>query len=280
MSDAGAHRERVADVFDRGASTYDAEGAALFPRFARRLVEAAGVAPGHAVLDVATGTGQVLLAAAQVTGPTGSVVGVDVSEGMLDQARAAIAAMGVSRAELRAMDAERLEFPDASFDRVLCGFGLFFLPDPVAVLRQFRRLLRPGGLAAATTFRPEPAMGWLRELFESCGVSPGGLAISPLNRPELVAAAFTEAGFARPQVVAEDASTVYPNEDAWYRFMWAGANRAVMEAMDEPARARFQAAAYAGLQAHRSAEGITIPRTVLIATARVGSADSPRHARR
>ena len=268
MSDAGAHRRQVAEVFNRSAADYDAEGHALFPRFARRLVEAAGVAPDQAVLDVATGTGQVLLAAAEAVGPGGRVVGIDLSEGMLDHARAAISARGLAQAEVRVMDAEQLDFPDATFDRVLCGFGLSFMPDSTAALRQFYRVLRPGGVVGATTFRAQPTMAWLKELMESFGVAGDGLVTRPLTNPDVLAAVFTEAGFAAVEVVAEDESRLYADEDAWWRARWLGASRAGMEAMDEPTRERFRVVAYEGLQAHRTPVGFRLPSTVLIVTAR------------
>src|SRR5262245_4266314 len=121
MSDADAHKRRVTETFERSAVTYDEDGVSLFPHGARWLVEAARVSRGDAVLDVATGTGQVLFAAAEAVGPTGRVVGVDLTDAMLDHARRGIDARGLANARVQVGDAEQLPFPDAAFDRVLCG---------------------------------------------------------------------------------------------------------------------------------------------------------------
>lgn len=119
---------------------------ALMAAWAPRTVEAAGVQPGDRVLDIACGTGIVARTAAARVGAAGQVVGLDLNPGMLSVARRI-----EPEIEWRQGDAAELPFPDASFDRVLCQFGLMFFPDRPAALREMRRVLRPdGGLAIAT----------------------------------------------------------------------------------------------------------------------------------
>jgi SAM-dependent methyltransferase len=102
---------------------------ALFGEWAPRLVEAAGVKPGQAVLDVACGTGVVARAAAGRTGGHGRVVGVDLNEAML-----VVAQRLRPDIEWRQGDAQAPPFPDASFDVVVCQSGLMFVSDVVGAL--------------------------------------------------------------------------------------------------------------------------------------------------
>ena len=94
------------------------------------------------VLEVAAGTGAVARELARVLPATTAIVATDLNQPMLDQAAAA----GTSRpVEFRAADAMKLPFDDASFDVVVCQFGVMFFPDRSAGMREARRVLRPGG---------------------------------------------------------------------------------------------------------------------------------------
>jgi ubiquinone/menaquinone biosynthesis C-methylase UbiE len=147
-------KEWLAGVFDRAAPTYDEVAGAYHDHFGTRLVELAGVAAGDAVLDVACGRGAVLVPAAAKVGPSGRAVGVDLSAEMVRRARARVDAAGVA-AELHVMDAENLDVRDGSFSVVLCGFGIFFLPDPEHALAGFRRSLAAGGTVGLSTWGAE-----------------------------------------------------------------------------------------------------------------------------
>jgi len=116
---------------------------ALFAEWAPHLVEAAGVAAGQAVLDVACGTGVVARTAADRVGGRGRVAGVDLNEGML-----AVAGRLRPDIEWHQADAAALPFPDGSFDAVLCQSGLMFFPDRVGALREMARVAAAGGTVA------------------------------------------------------------------------------------------------------------------------------------
>jgi len=113
---------------------------ALFGEWAPHLADAAGVAPGHSVLDVACGTGVVAREVANRLGGDGRVVGVDVNEAMLTVARR----LGPD-IEWRAGDAATLPFADGSFDVVLCQAALMFFRDRAAALREMARVATAGG---------------------------------------------------------------------------------------------------------------------------------------
>ena len=123
---SGAARSRadLVRLFSRAASTYDTVGPRFFTYFARRLVARVRPGPGAEVLDVATGTGAVLLEAAEHVGREGRVVGIDVTPAMLERAADEADRRALHRVELRLLDAERLDFEDGSFDYVFCAFAL------------------------------------------------------------------------------------------------------------------------------------------------------------
>jgi len=116
---------------------------ALFEGWARRLVDASAVAPGHSVLDVACGTGVVARAAADRVGRSGAVVGLDLNEAML-------AVAGRLRPDLRWQpgDACALPFEDDSFDVVLSQAALMFFDDRTVALQEMGRVAGTGGRVA------------------------------------------------------------------------------------------------------------------------------------
>ena len=104
-----------------------------------------GIEPGQRVLDIASGVGEPAISIAARVGPAGSVLGTDLVEEMLVNAREHAARRGVTNVEFRTVDGEMLDLPPASFDAATMRWGLMFMPDPVACLTRVRRALKPGG---------------------------------------------------------------------------------------------------------------------------------------
>ena len=130
------------------AAGYEQAFAHISSHFVPFLLSAGRLTPGHNVLDVATGTGLVAEAALAIVGPAGHVTAADISPQMADRARERLA--GAPNASVEVEDGQALSFPNESFDTVLCSLGLMFFPDPARGLAEFRRVLRPGGRAAAS----------------------------------------------------------------------------------------------------------------------------------
>ncbi len=154
-----------------------------------RLVEMAGVGPGDAVLDIATGAGEPALTAARQVGPAGSVVATDLSSAMMRLAAERAAADGLDNIEFREAGAETLSLPGATFNAALCRWGLMFMPKPVAALERAHAHLRPGGrLAVSAWGAPEevPMISVGRTIFSS-------LLPPPLD-PDIGPFRFAEAG--------------------------------------------------------------------------------------
>jgi SAM-dependent methyltransferase len=120
------------------------------------LLQAAGVAPGQRVLELAAGAGETGLMAARIVGPEGSVLESDLAEEMLEGVRARAEELGLANVETKRIELEWIDAQAAEFDAVLCRWGLMFAIDTEAALREIRRVLKPGGrLAAATWSGPD-----------------------------------------------------------------------------------------------------------------------------
>jgi arsenite methyltransferase len=103
------------------------------------------IEPGATVLDLGCGAGTDLLIAAEMTGPTGRVIGVDMTASMLDRARASADEMGLEHVELYEALIESLPLEDASVDVVISNGVIDLVPDKDAVFDEIDRVLRPGG---------------------------------------------------------------------------------------------------------------------------------------
>jgi demethylmenaquinone methyltransferase/2-methoxy-6-polyprenyl-1,4-benzoquinol methylase len=139
---------RVRGVFDSVASRYDVMNDLMSMGMHRvwkhYTVTVADVRPGHQVLDIAGGTGDLALAFAKRVGPTGQVVHTDINEAMLRTGRDRLLDLGVVLPTV-VCDAEHLPFPDQHFDRVSVAFGLRNMTHKDRALREMCRVLKPGG---------------------------------------------------------------------------------------------------------------------------------------
>jgi ubiquinone/menaquinone biosynthesis C-methylase UbiE len=128
---------------------------AVFGVWAPILVELAQPRPSERVLDVACGTGIVARIAATRVGPSGTVVGIDLNPGMLSVARSVVSPDSRSGGQLQWQEAsaDKLPFPDGSFNVVYCQLGLQFFADRPAALREMRRVLGTEGRLALMVWR-------------------------------------------------------------------------------------------------------------------------------
>ena len=133
--------DSVRRTYSRYAPWYDSVFGAVLEPGRRRLTQAASALQPRHLLEVGVGTGLTLArypATAQVTG-------IDVSEAMLARARQRAQALPGRQIELHAMDAERMDFADASFDCVTVPYVLSVTPHPVHLVAELRRVCRKGG---------------------------------------------------------------------------------------------------------------------------------------
>jgi SAM-dependent methyltransferase len=146
--DLGYPPDLLARVPDSAADSF----AGVANPFSLGLLEA-----GERVLDLGSGAGTDALVAAQLVGPAGRVTGIDMTPEMLSRARASADELGLENVEFIEGEAERLPFPDGSFDVVISNGVIDLIPDKDAVFAELYRVLGPGGriqLADVTIQRP------------------------------------------------------------------------------------------------------------------------------
>src|ERR1700750_1075341 len=122
-------QDRAAFTYNAAADCFDASPLSFWEYFGRRTIELASLPIGSRVLDVCCGTGASVLPAAEIVGPTGKVTGVDLAKQLLELARAKAVQRRLGNIEFEVADMLSMRFPAASFDAVVCVFGIFFVPD-------------------------------------------------------------------------------------------------------------------------------------------------------
>lgn len=157
---------QVHAMFSKIAPTYDRANAVLsfgvHHRWRKRTVRESDAKEGDAVLDCATGTGDLAIAFKKAVGATGRVVGSDYNEDMLSFAPAKARQQKLD-IEWDVQDAMNLTYPDSTFDIASIAFGIRNVDDPVQALQSMARVVRPGGSVAVLEFGTP--LWWMKPFF-------------------------------------------------------------------------------------------------------------------
>jgi ubiquinone/menaquinone biosynthesis C-methylase UbiE len=259
-------------LFDAVATTYDRSGPKFFTEWGKRLIELMPITPDLRVLDIAAGTGAVLIPAAQKVGPKGRVTGIDLSAEMVQEATRITQASGLHNVDFLKMDAEHLEFLDASFDAVTCGFGIFFLPDMDAAFREMYRVCKPGGFIGITVFDKTPAsftpgFPLLNQQVTAYKLPFVRMSHGSSFTPEEMKGMIERFGFRSTVTKSELYDLVYANTEEWWKCMLATGPRATLMLMDEETRARFKDEYCVKLKSLMKPDGLHMTVGVVYATA-------------
>jgi len=274
------------DSGQRWVANADRRDAVLSP-IADLLLDHAAVQPGDAVLDVGCGCGATSLAAAAATGPDGALVGLDLSEPMLDVARRRAGATGVPHARFIQGDAQ-VHHLEQTFDVAISRFGTMFFDDPVAAFTNLARHLRPSGRLCIATWQPLVANQWLTvpgaallgygSLPEAGALgAPGMFAQAD---PVTIRSMLTDAGFvgvdSTPRTLPLVLGTTI--DDAVDHLADSGPGRAVLETVPEHQHGAALAAVADVLADHHNDAGVTLDAAVWITTAHINDEGTDRRA--
>jgi len=243
-TDEGAKR-RAADTYNAAADHYDDPANSFWERFGRRTVERLGLSPGASVLDVCCGSGASAIPAAEAVGPGGEVLGVDLAEGLLELAREKAERRGLQNIEFRTGDMLDLGLAEESFDAVVCVFGIFFVPDMRAAVRELWRLVRPGGKLAVTTwgprvFEPADAAFWESVRAVRPELYKGFNPWDRISEPRAVRDLFAAAGVEDCEAVAEFGTHPLGSPEDWWAMVLGSGYRGTVVSLNEEARKRVR----------------------------------------
>jgi ubiquinone/menaquinone biosynthesis C-methylase UbiE len=238
-------KKKATATYNAASDSYDHPANFFWERYGRRTVERLRLPSGARVLDVCCGSGASAIPAAEIVGSGGFVLGVDLAENLLELARRKADQRGLKNLDFRAGDMLDLGLPEYSFDAVICVFGIFFVPDMQAAVRELWRLVRPGGKLAITTWGPrffEPANTAFWDSIRS--VRPDLYkGFNPWDRicePDAVRSLFAAAGVEDLDVVAEAGDCSLSSPEDWWPMVLGTGYRGTVEQLDSEAQERVR----------------------------------------
>ena len=236
---------------------------------------------GDRVVDVGCGFGDTAIALAKRAGPSGSVLGIDCCEAFLEIARGDAAAAGVDNVEFVEADVQFYPF-EGEFDFCFSRFGTQFFENPVAGLKSMRRALKPGGTMTMIVWRgieDNPWLGMAKEIVlrflpppgddaRTCGPGPFSMANQDMVTKQLEISGYTGITFERvdaPLMVGDS-----PDDAVGFQLALGPAGEVFREAGEEAEskRAEITAALTAELGKYETDEGIVLPSSSWVITAR------------
>lgn len=220
QTELNQYKQEIADLYTRRSQTYDNSDWHL--QIARRLVEYGRVSRGQQVLDIATGTGHAAIAAAEIVGSEGRVIGVDISPGMLDVARNKAIELNLNNTEFVLADAENLDFPGNTCDRIFCSSAFIWMSDLHAALTHWHTFLKPGGIIGIHAFADTAFVEGIvtQKVAEKYDISFN--MNKPTGTVEKCQNLLEQAGFKEIEIKTEQDGSYISLEKA--KAMWAGSS--------------------------------------------------------
>lgn len=254
-----ARKQFIRDTFNTVAEGYDSPALDFFQKSAALLPQYFAFEGREHVLDATSGTGAAALNLAAAL-PRGKVSAVDMSEGMLAQAKNKALDKGLSNIEFSVMDVENLQFPNEMFDHINCSFGLFFLEDMQGLLKHLLEKLKPGGKFMSCCFTEEafqPHADLFYERIKKYGVEiPETIGFKRLASVEKSKTLYESANLKNIQTYQHDVGCLQKNAEEWWDVVWYAGFRGFVNQLDQDALARFKREHLAEVSRLSNGEGI------------------------
>ncbi len=237
MNQLAPAKSIIAATYSSAASHFDDPPLAFWARIGKGTVARVPLGPGDRVLDVCSGSGASAIPAAQVVGPKGSVLAVDLADALLARGRVKARALGLSNIDFRCADFEAMDVPPEHFDAVVCVFGIFFIPDMAAAVRRLWQWVKPGGTLAITTWGPDVLEPGNTAFWEAVRAHRPNLYKSfrpweRINTADALRAMLAEAGVTARSVDAEYSRQSLESPDDWWVIALGSGYRGTIDQLD------------------------------------------------
>lgn len=268
--DGGTYGSAIAaERWQRGAA-----GRADLRPITERMLDLAGLEPGHRVLDVAAGTGEQTLIAARRVGPHGFVLATDIADRMLAYLDEAARSEGLTNVQTRVMDARLLELEPESFDAAICRLALMLIPEREKAMAGIRRALKPGARFAAIVLSTAEKLPHISESLaiarRNAGLPPAPFedpGMFALGDPAVLRSTFQRAGFREVAVEIVGSTQRFPSLAAAmeHRRNSLPEMRPFLEQMSEAKRAAVWKEIETVMRRFERSDGVIVPTERLVA---------------
>jgi ubiquinone/menaquinone biosynthesis C-methylase UbiE len=273
-------REQSRDVWNEMAPGWDRNRDFMWKttrHVAEWLVDNSGASEGDTVLDLAGGPGSNGFLAAERVGPTGKVIETDFAPEMVEVARRGAVELGLKNVETRVLDAEKMDLDDDSVDSIICRWGFMLMLDPLAALRECRRVLKDDGKLALSVWAGPDKNPWVTVTgmtVMQLGHQPGGDPFGPggmfsMAEHDTIRSLLSDAGFKDISVEDMPVDWTYGSFDEAWDFMTqvAGAIARVVKDLPDTEVEKLRSALESNVEPFRTGSGLTLPGVTVNAVA-------------
>lgn len=248
--------------WDKASPYYDSGWQKQLWPAQERLLASTNLKPGDNVLDVSCGSGLVTLPIAEVVSSTGSVTGIDLSEGMIKKAQKRTEELNFDHVTYKQMDAESLDFEDHSFDAVVCSLGLMYFPYPEKAIREMYRVAKPGAEVSTLVWGARNKCGWagIFPIVDKRVKSDVCPLFFQLGTGVTLKTFFEKPGFENVTSDRFSLSLDFKNdEQACVAAFWGGAVALAYQKFDDQTRKKANQEYLDSIQSFKSGNGYKIP---------------------
>ncbi|MBF0381962.1 MAG: class I SAM-dependent methyltransferase [Magnetococcales bacterium] len=240
--DEQTRKKMITSSFNAASKGYDKPALRFFKVSAKLHSQQMALQGDENVLDIATGTGALALEITQQL-PNGRVTGVDLSDGMLEQAQKKAIEMGLGNTTFSKMDMTALDFPDENFDAISCSFGIFFVEDMVGLLKHFSNKVKIGGGITISSFGTNlfhPMADLFYQRIETYGVEIPPKSWKRVDDEEKLAALFAAAGLKEFRVKRHNIGYPLDDIEMWWDIVWFAGFRGLLNQLDDISLQQFR----------------------------------------